>query len=356
MQTGYREYSRAGRAKRGRDGTSTHPFARVMAGRPALPGRALTGRPATQRVAGAASVDDGVALLAHELDRVVHRKAGLAGAPGALPATERLDARPRTRRRAGAPVDVQHARLDLIQKLLDLGGILAVDAGRKPERTLVCERDRLAEGVDHGDGSKWHEQLVPQEPVRHGQLHDGRLDIEAVPQRALREVLTADVDAAVPACLGHGLLVALDGVRIDQRAEPVFPDQRITDRDLLGLLDQQADQLVPDRPLHVDATVRGALLAAEPEGRAHDPLGRLLEVGPGRDDGRVLAAHLHDAGPREPRGESSEELEADVEGAREDDPVDPRVGLELFPDGCAGTHDEIEDAGRQAGVFNLVMG
>src|SRR5664280_1044270 len=60
MQTGYGEYSRAGRAKRGLDRTSTRP----------LP--AVAGRPAAGRVAGAASVDDGVALLAHELDRVVH--------------------------------------------------------------------------------------------------------------------------------------------------------------------------------------------------------------------------------------------------------------------------------------------
>ena len=39
--------------------------------------------------------------------------AGLAGRAAALPATERLDARPRAGRRAGAAVHVQHARLDL---------------------------------------------------------------------------------------------------------------------------------------------------------------------------------------------------------------------------------------------------
>ena len=44
-----------------------------------------------------ASVDDGVALLAHELRDVVHREGGLAGRAAALPAAERLD-RPATRR------------------------------------------------------------------------------------------------------------------------------------------------------------------------------------------------------------------------------------------------------------------
>ena len=95
--------------------------------------------------------------------------------------------------------------------------------------------------------------------------------------------------------VGDRGLVPVDGSLVDDRAEPVRPDQRVADRDRLGLLDQQADQLVVDRPLDVDARVGRALLPAEPERRAHDPLGRLLEVGRARDDGRVLAAHLDDA-------------------------------------------------------------
>src|SRR5688572_16507930 len=49
---------------------------------------------------GARSVDDGVTLLAQELGHVVHRQRGLAGRTTALPAAERLDARPRAGRRA----------------------------------------------------------------------------------------------------------------------------------------------------------------------------------------------------------------------------------------------------------------
>src|SRR5487761_2288205 len=324
MQTGYGKYSPAGRAKRGPGGIRA------------------CGR--------AASVDDGVALLAHELGGVVHREAGLARAPGPLPATERLDTRPRAGGRAGPPVDVQHARLDLVEELGDLGGILAVHASRQAELALVGEHDRPAEGIDRGDRGERHEQLFPEDAVRGRQLHDRWLHEEAVCQRALGEALPANEDTAVPARLRHCQLVALDSARVDHRAQPVLPLQRIPDGDLLCLLDQQADQLVPDRSLHVDPAVRGALLAAEPEGRAHDPLGRLLEIGAGRDNGRVLASHLDDAGPREPRREASEQLEAHLVGSREHDPVDPLVGLELLPDGGPGSHHQVEDARRDARV------
>ena len=93
-------------------------------------------------------VDDGVALLAQELRDVVHRQPGLAGRAAALPAAERLDARPRAGRRAGPPVDVEHARLDPVEELLDLGRVLAVDAGRQPVDRVVGERQRLVERID----------------------------------------------------------------------------------------------------------------------------------------------------------------------------------------------------------------
>ena len=84
--------------------------------------------------------------------------------------------------------------------------------------------------------------------------------------------------------LGDRRLVPVDGALVDDRAEPVLADERVADRDRLGLLDEQPDELVVDRPLDVDPRVRRALLAAEAEGAAHDPLGRLLEVGVARDD------------------------------------------------------------------------
>src|SRR5664279_6538973 len=82
---------------------------------------------ATPASAAPGSVDDRVALLPHELDRVVHRQAGLAGAPRGLPAAEGLDARPRPGGRTGLAVDVEHARLAPLEELLDLRPVLAVD-------------------------------------------------------------------------------------------------------------------------------------------------------------------------------------------------------------------------------------
>ena len=124
------------------------------------PDRARIGRAPT-------SVDDGVALLPQELGDVVHRQAGLAGRAGALPAAERLDARPRARRRAGAPVDVQHARLDLVEEALDLGRVVRVDAGGQAVDVVVGElrgprrasRPR-ATAVNGAKSSSWNSRCV----------------------------------------------------------------------------------------------------------------------------------------------------------------------------------------------------
>ena len=95
--------------------------------------------PRASGVMAGGSVDDGVALLPQELGDVVHRQAGLAGRAGALPAAERLDARPRAGGRAGAPVDVQDAGLDLVEEALDLGLVLGVDAGGQAVDVVVRE-------------------------------------------------------------------------------------------------------------------------------------------------------------------------------------------------------------------------
>ena len=118
----------------------------------------------------------------------------------------------------------------------------------------------------------------------------------------------------------------------------------------LGLLDEQPDELVVDRPLDVDPRVRRALLAAEPEGAAHDPLGRLVEVGVARHDGRVLAAHLDDARSRPRLRERVEQAHPDLVRAGEHDAVDAGVVLERLADRVARAHDEVDDALGNAGV------
>src|SRR5215218_10119130 len=70
-----------------------------------------------------------LALLAHELLHVVVAAAGLAGRRAALPATERLDARPGSGRRARTPVHVHDPRLDGVEELGDVRLVLPVEAG-----------------------------------------------------------------------------------------------------------------------------------------------------------------------------------------------------------------------------------
>ena len=108
MQSGYAAEcsrtvlpARTGSARSCRAACRTAPRAVRRRGRPGEP---------------AASVDDRVALLAHELGRVVHAQAGLAGRARALPAAERLDARPGAGRRPGPAVHVEDAGLDPVEE------------------------------------------------------------------------------------------------------------------------------------------------------------------------------------------------------------------------------------------------
>ena len=98
--------------------------------------------------------------------------------------------------------------------------------------------------------------------------HDRRAPANGVPtvQVALRQALAADEDAAVTPRVGDRGEVALDRTLVDHRAEPVGPDERIADHDLLRLLHEESHELVVNAPLDVDPAVRGALLAAEAEG------------------------------------------------------------------------------------------
>jgi hypothetical protein len=77
-------------------------------------------------------VDDGAALLAHELLDVVEPEAALPGRAAALPAAERLDPRPRPGRRARAPVDVDDAGFDLVEEPGDLVVVAAEDPPVSP--------------------------------------------------------------------------------------------------------------------------------------------------------------------------------------------------------------------------------
>src|SRR5438309_12100775 len=93
-------------------------------------------------------VDDGLALLAHELLDVVKATARLARRGRALPATERLDTRPRPGGRSGAPVDVDDARLDLVEEAVDLGAVLRIETGGQPQDRVVGQAQRFIDRID----------------------------------------------------------------------------------------------------------------------------------------------------------------------------------------------------------------
>ena len=115
-------------------------------------------------------------------------------------------------------------------------------------------------------------------------------------------------------------------------------------------VDKEADQLVVHGAVHVDAAVRRAFLAAESERGAHDPLARDLEVGARHDDGRVLAAHLDDAGAGVRVQERAMEGHPDLVRAGEDDAVDRVAACQLVADGVAGSHHEVDDPVGKARV------
>src|SRR5437773_3440560 len=129
------------------------------------------------------------------------------------------------------------------------------------------------------DGREWGEELIAEQAVVGREVADhGRLDVEPAVHSPIREPLPADEHASVPARLADGLLMPVDRSLVDDRTQPVLAEERVADRDRLGLLHEEPDQLVVDGLLDVDPAVRRALLATETEGAPQDPLGRLLDL------------------------------------------------------------------------------
>src|SRR3954447_9696850 len=153
---------------------------------------------------------DRAALLAHELLHVVGTEPALAGRAAALPPAERLDPRPRAGGRAGAPVDVDHAGLDLVEEPCDLVLVAAEDARREAVVDRVRLGQRLVERADARHGHVRDEQLLAREAMPGPQSGDDRrLHVVA------REVgpAAAGGDGAVAPRLLDGGGVALDGAR-----------------------------------------------------------------------------------------------------------------------------------------------
>ncbi len=156
-------------------------------------------------------------------------------------------------------------------------------------------------------------------PVRVRTVREDAAAAEELPLSALREL---DRETELP----HGVVV-------DERAEVHIPLDRVTDLDLLRLLDEACDELPPNPAVYDHARRRRALLPAEAERGSHHALDRRFEVCHGGDDRRILAAHLRDDRLRVLLRELAECGEPDGLRTREDETRHVGVLDELRADG-----------------------
>ena len=138
----------------------------------------------------------------------------------------------------------------------------------------------------------------------------------------------------------------------DQRAEVGRRVFRAAELQALGAGLQPGDERVEDRPLDIDALGAEADLAAVGEARAHRALDRLVEIGVGEDERRILAAeferHLPDAERR-----LAHDRFAGARLAGEGDAVDQRMlGQELAGRIRPEAVHDIVDALRHAGLVH----
>src|SRR3989442_7557807 len=100
--------------------------------RPPAPSGPAAARRSADSPASSRLLDDGPALLPHELRDVIRSAPALAARPRSLPSRERLRTRPGTRGGARALVRVAHAGLDRIEETLDLFGLGREDPRGEP--------------------------------------------------------------------------------------------------------------------------------------------------------------------------------------------------------------------------------
>src|SRR6185436_7531634 len=132
-------------------------------------------------ISGTLAADERPALLAHELGDIVRSARGLSGRAAPLPAAERVDAGPCAGGGAGAAVDVDDARLDAVQELLDLLVVGREQPGGQAVVAAVREIERLVERAELPQAGDRQKHLVVHEAVVLGKAADDRrLDEEAV--------------------------------------------------------------------------------------------------------------------------------------------------------------------------------
>src|SRR5262249_20792432 len=109
-----------------------------------------------------------------------------------------------------------------------------------------------------------------------------------------REATTADEHAASRFGFGDCSLEAGHGRFADYRTEVYVARERVANHDRAGPFNERVDERFVQRPFDVRARCSRALLALEPERRAHCSFRRRVNLGRRRDNDRVLPTHFAD--------------------------------------------------------------
>ena len=137
---------------------------------------------------------------------------------------------------------------------------------------------------------------------------------------------------------------------VDDRPHVDLARQRVADLEGVGPFHQPVDELVVYLAVDVHPRVRRALLTAVAKSRPHHSLGGDVEIGRGRDDGGILAAHLDHRRFREVLGEAFVDAHPDFVGAREGDPGHIGMIDERGPDLRPGSGDDMKRPRRDSGL------
>ena len=142
--------------------------------------------------------------------------------------------------------------------------------------------------------------------------------------------------------LDDDLVLAVGG----HRADLGLPLERVAEPQLLGLAGDALDEAVGDLADDVDALDPRAGLAGVGEAAPDGAGDRVVEVGVGADDHRVLAAELEHRA-LEPLGADLADLAADLDRAGEEDLAGARLGQRVA-DGAAAVDDPDQALGQAA--------
>ncbi len=259
---------------------------------------------------------------------------------GALPAAEGLALHDRARDRA---VDGEVPRLDAVEPLREVGGILRVQPRRESVVDRVLQLDRLREADGGHDAEHGSEELLRVEarprshPRADARRPQTRPELARLDEPPLALVERRQRPGEFPARLGDERRHL--GAGIDRRSDAQRP-RRVDE--LSGEPRRARDGPDEDRERG-----GGTLLPRVREGAADEVARGEVDVGGGGHDDRVLAARLREQGqvgpprPEEGRG---------VPRAREQDAIDGGMHDERAAHLVLVEVDEDEDVARHTGI------